>query len=89
VTAYVEAELDKLEPTRVQARDATSPDDYRLAWDAIETQWKTTLDRAGLLPEAMLYEQVNGEWSFVETQRHLLFASDSWLGSAVLESRTG
>ncbi|MGI8433917.1 MAG: DinB family protein, partial [Nocardioidaceae bacterium] len=83
VTAYVEAELDRQHPTRVLARDAASPDDYRAAWDAIETLWGATLDRAGLLPEAKLHEQVNGEWSLVETQRHLLFAGDAWLGNAV------
>jgi len=32
-----------------------------------------------------LHEQVDGAWSFVQTQRHLLFAGDAWLGSAVLE----
>jgi hypothetical protein len=26
-----------------------------------------------------LHERVNDEWSFVETQRHLLFAADVWL----------
>ena len=85
VTAYVEAELDRQHPTRVLARDAASSVDYRAAWDAIETQWEATLDRARLLPEAKLHEQVNGEWSFVETQRHLLMAGDAWLGNAVLE----
>lgn len=85
VTAYVEAELDRLSPTRVLARDAATPDDYRAAWDAIEAQWAATLDRARLLPEALMHEQVGGEWSFVETQRHLLFCSDAWLGNTVLE----
>lgn len=85
VTAYVEGELDRQHPARVFARDAASPDDYRAAWDAIETQWEATLDRARQLPEAKLHEQVDGEWSLVETQRHLLFASDAWLGNAVLE----
>jgi hypothetical protein len=85
VTAYVEAELDRQQPARALARDALSPDDYRTAWDAIETLWASTLGRARSLPEAMLDEQVDGEWSFVETQRHLLFAADAWLGNAVLE----
>ncbi|WP_106538115.1 DinB family protein [Haloactinopolyspora alba] len=85
VTDYVESELDRQQPTRVLARDAESPDDYRAAWDAVEALWAATLDRAGLLPEAKLHEQVDGEWSFVETQRHLLMASDAWLGNAVLE----
>ncbi|MEV4056817.1 DinB family protein [Amycolatopsis sp. NPDC049688] len=52
---------------------------------AIETRWAATLDRARLLPEGKLHERVDGEWSFGETQRHLLFASDAWLGNAVLE----
>jgi len=85
VTAYVEAELDRRHPARVLARNAASPEDYRAAWVAIETQWEATLDRARLLPEVKLHEQVNGEWSFVETQRHLLLGGDAWLGNAVLE----
>lgn len=85
VTDYVEADLDRRQPTRVLARDAASVEDYRAAWDAIETLWTATLERAKQMPEARLQEQVDGEWSFVETQRHLLFASDAWLGSAVLE----
>ncbi|MFF4594189.1 DinB family protein [Amycolatopsis sp. NPDC001319] len=85
VTAYVEAELDRRHPVRVLARDAASPEDYGAAWDAIEALWGATLDQARLLPEASLHERVAGEWSFVETQRHLLFACDAWLGNAVLE----
>ena len=87
VTRYVEAELDRQHPARRVAREATSPDDYRTTWDAMEKLWAATLDRARLLPEAMLHERVDGEWSFVETQRHLLFASDAWLGNAVLEEQ--
>lgn len=85
VTAYVEGELDRRHPARVLARNAAVPEDYRAAWDAVETLWGATLDRARLLPEAELHERVDGEWSFVETQRHLLFAGDAWLGNAVLE----
>ncbi|MEV6828691.1 DinB family protein [Amycolatopsis sp. NPDC051102] len=88
VTAYVEAELDRRHPVRVLAREAASPGDYRAAWDAVEKQWAATFDRARSLPEAELHEQVDGEWSFVETQRHLLFAGDAWLGNAVLEEET-
>jgi len=85
VTMYVEAELDRQHPARLLAREATSADDYRAAWDVIEALWEATLDRARLLPEAKLHERVDDEWSLVETQRHLLFASDAWLGNAVLE----
>ena len=87
VTRYVEAELDRQHPARRLARAAASPDDYRTTWDAIEALWAATLERARLLPEAKLHERVDGEWSLVETQRHLLFASDAWLGNAVLEER--
>ena len=85
VTAYVEAELDRRHPVRPLAKNATSPDDYRAAWDAVESMWAQTLERARLLPEEALQQRVDDEWSFVETQRHLLFAADAWLGSCVLE----
>ncbi|MEQ6899775.1 DinB family protein [Nocardioides sp. YIM 152588] len=85
VTAYVERELDRAHPIRVLAREADSPADYRAAWDAIEAAWAATLERAWRLGEPALHARVDGEWSFVETHRHLLFASDAWLGNAVLE----
>src|SRR5215207_6553430 len=56
VTGYVEAELDRQHPARRLARDAESADEYRAAWDAIEALWAATLDRARLMPEAMLHE---------------------------------
>ena len=43
-----------------------------------------TLARAARLPEAALQERVDGEWSFVETLRHLVFATDAWYGRAIL-----
>jgi hypothetical protein len=36
------------------------------------------------MPEELLHESVNGEWSFIETQRHLVFATDAWVCRAVL-----
>ncbi len=88
VTAFVEAELDRRHPARVLARNAASPEDYRAAWDAVEQLWGATLDRVRSWPEAKLHERVDGEWSFAETQRHLLFAGDAWLGNAVLEEES-
>lgn len=88
VSAYVDAELDRRHPVRVLARVAVSPDEFRAAWGEIESQWAATLDRARGLPEAKLHERVGGEWSLVDTQRHLLFAGDAWLGNAVLEEQT-
>lgn len=85
VTAYVQAELDRAHPTRKLARDAASVDDYRAAWAQIEAQWLAMIEHVGGLPTAVHHERVDDEWSFVQTQRHLLFASDAWLGNAVLE----
>ena len=32
----------------------------------------------------LLHEQVDGEWSFIETLRHLVFATDAWVKRAIL-----
>jgi hypothetical protein len=40
--------------------------------------------RAGTLPEALLQERVDGEWSLVETLRHLVFAVETWVGGWLL-----
>lgn len=85
VTAYVEGELDRAHPNRVLAREARTPDDFRAAWAATEATWAATVERARGLPEELLHERVDDEWSFVETLRHLLYASDKWFGNPVLE----
>ena len=36
------------------------------------------------LPEEVRHQRVAGEWSVVETLRHLLFVYDAWFGRAVL-----
>jgi uncharacterized damage-inducible protein DinB len=84
VTAYVEGELDKRHPERVRLRAMRTAGDYRAMWDTIEDLWSQTVDRAIRLPENTLNQQVNGEWSFVETLRHLILATDKWAGQALL-----
>src|SRR5215472_13121885 len=37
----------------------------------------------GMTPE-LLHERVDEEWSFIETLRHLVFATDAWVRRAVL-----
>jgi hypothetical protein len=39
--------------------------------------------RARRLPEATLHESVNGEFSFVQTLRHLVFAIDKWFTAPI------
>ena len=83
VTPLVEAELNRRYPVRVKMRPADA-DGFREAWDILERLWPQTVQRArGLAPE-LLHERVDGEWSFVETLRHLVFATDAWVRRAVL-----
>lgn len=57
----------------------TDPVGLAEAWVMIEGLWAGTVARARELPEDLLHERVNGEWSFVETQRHLVLATDCWV----------
>ena len=41
-------------------------------------------ERAGRLDPELLHERVDDEWSFIETQRHLVFATDAWIRRALL-----
>jgi hypothetical protein len=84
VTAYVEGELDKRHPERVQLRAMRTAGDYRAMWDTIENLWSPTVARAGRLPERALHQRVDDEWSFIETLRHLVFATDMWAGHTIL-----
>lgn len=87
VSAFVEGELDRRHPERAQARAARSgdADGFRAMWAVVESLWSRTGERARRLGEAALHERVNGEWSFVETMRHLVFATDAWFLRAVLD----
>jgi len=79
----IEAELDRLRPERTKLRP-TDADGYREAWAVIEDAWPSTIERARQLPPELLHERVDDEWSFIETLRHLLMATDSWLLRAFL-----
>ncbi|ONI71746.1 DinB superfamily protein [Kribbella sp. ALI-6-A] len=83
VTPYVEAELDRRFPGR-ELRRAQSPEGLRDAWAALERTWSATLARAAALPPGTVDASVDGEWSFAQTLRHLVMATDTWLGRAVL-----
>lgn len=79
----VEAELDRRHPQRPKMRP-TEPAGFREAWDVLEQLWDATVTRARRLDPALLHESVAEEWSFIETLRHLAFATESWIGRAVL-----
>ena len=86
VSGYVAAELDRRFPERVALRALSAPDDYRALFAMLEARWDETLQRAERLPEAARHERVDGEWSFVETLRHLVLADDCWISRQYRET---
>ncbi len=79
----IEAELDRRHPERVKLRPSDA-DGFREAWTVIERSWAPTVDHARRLAPELLHERVDGEWSFIETLRHLVFATDAWVRRAML-----
>ena len=84
VVPCVEAEVNRRFPGR-SLRRATDPDGLRAAWSALESTWGRTLARALAMPAGTVDVSVAGEWSFAQTLRHLVLATDMWLGRGVLE----
>jgi len=83
VVPFVEAELDRRFPGR-SLRRATTADGLREAWVAVCAAWDDALARAAALPPGSVDVRVQGEWSFAETLRHLVMATDAWLRVSVL-----
>jgi hypothetical protein len=79
----VDAELDRRYPDRAKMRPA-GPAGFREAWEVLERLWGQSVERARRLPPELLHESVDGEWSFIETLRHLVFATDAWVRRAIL-----
>jgi hypothetical protein len=85
VASYVEAELDRRHPVRLLIRSA-DPADLRQASVQLRTGWAATLERLGGMPDGSEHQRVGGEWSMVETLRHLVFVHDSWFRRCCLGS---
>ena len=83
VIPFVEAELDRRFPGRAHRR-AGDPDGLRQAWAELERTWAATLARVAAMPAGSVDVSVDGEWSFAQTVRHLVLATDTWLGRAIL-----
>jgi hypothetical protein len=83
IAPLVDRELNRLMPERAKMR----PDDiegFREAWAILGRLWDSTIQTARSLPEEALHRRVDDEWSFVETLRHLSFASAAWVGRMIL-----
>jgi hypothetical protein len=83
VVPLVEAELDRRYPDRVKMRPVDAAG-FREAWDIIERLWQPTVERARAMAPELLHVRVDEEWSFIETLRHLVFATDAWVTRALL-----
>jgi uncharacterized damage-inducible protein DinB len=62
----------------------TGPAGFREAWELVGRLWDGTVGRARRMAPELLHERVDGEWSFIETLRHLVFATDAWIRRGVL-----
>ena len=83
VMPYVEAELDRRHPVRLLIR-SDEPADLREAWRQLRGAWAATTERVRSMPAGSEQHRVDGEWSMVETLRHLVFVHDSWFRRCVL-----
>jgi hypothetical protein len=82
VAPFVEQELDRRFPGRSQ-RKAETPAGLREAWTTVELAWDAAIARAAALPARSVDARIDDEWSFAETLRHLVHATDIWLGKGV------
>ena len=82
VTDFVNSH-DAWYPLRTMLRP-TDPAGILAAWDELDRRWVATCERAFALGDAALNESVDGEWSFRDTLRHLVFAFDKWFALPLL-----
>jgi len=83
IAPLVDAELNRRMPERATMRPDHA-DGFRAAWAILERLWEGTVARAKTFPEAALHHSVDDEWSFIQTLRHLNFASAAWVGRMIL-----
>jgi hypothetical protein len=82
VTAFVN-EHDRWFPLRT-VLGASDPPSLRSGQAMLREAWVATIGRAQRLPDRQVHASVGGEWSFVQTLRHLAFATDKWFTAPIL-----
>lgn len=85
VSTYVEAELDRRHPVRALIRSA-HPAELREGLRELRAAWSATLERLRSMPGGSEHRSVGGEWSTVETLRHLVYVHDCWFRRCCLGS---
>ena len=83
VEPLISAELDRRHPERALL-SATDPDALRAGWAEFEAMWAATVERVRGMPPGTEDESVDEEWSFKQTLRHLVLATDAWLNLGIL-----
>lgn len=83
IAPLVDAELNRRMPDRAKMRPEDG-DGFRAAWAIVERLWAGTVARARQGPEEALHRGVDDEWSFIQTLRHLGFASAAWVERMIL-----
>jgi DinB superfamily/Pentapeptide repeats (8 copies) len=83
VEPLIHRELDRMFPERVRLR-SEDPKVLAEGWDELVRRWKATIGRAAELPVRLQKERVRGEWSVVETLRHLVFVIDDWFRRTIM-----
>lgn len=82
VVPFVDAELNHRFPGR-ELRRADTPATLRDAWAALEPAWEAATLRVAAMPPGTMDVSVGGEWSYAQTLRHLVMATDVWLRRAI------
>ena len=77
VTDYVN-QHDPWQPLRGMAEPAR-PRVFGRSWAAFTSAWDDLISEVAALPPLEATVSVDGEWSFVQTLRHLLFVADKWI----------
>jgi DinB superfamily/Pentapeptide repeats (8 copies) len=72
-------------------RNELSPADevgVRSTWSRLMAEWEKLYAHVDDLSESVLMQSVNGEWSFRDTLRHMLFVHDKWFNWPLGNQRT-
>ncbi|GAA3228250.1 DinB family protein [Oerskovia jenensis] len=77
---FVDAELNRQFPGR-ELQKAQTVDGLREGWVAVQAAWQETVDGT---PPHLVDAHVEDEWSLAQTLRHLVLATDAWLGGGIL-----
>jgi hypothetical protein len=83
IAPLIDAELNRRDPDRAKIRP-TDVAGFREAWHIVQARWDSTVERARSLPAEALHTRVDGEWTFIQTLRHLNFATAAWVGRMIL-----